>query len=312
MTDENSHLTDQELLLAADGELPNRRAAEVRAHLSSCWPCRTRMAEVEAIILDFVRVHRQTLEPQVPSIAGPRALLKARLAELGAQPIAAPWLNALQFKFARLAAAYLCLALLVTATILATVFGQLRLLHANLGYSGSPSASFERGIVPDRRLTPGATREVSVRDVCSMAHEQVIVDVPTSLRREILHEYGIVDGRAADYEIDFLIAPGLGGTEDVRNLWPEPYTTPTWNAQVKDNLEERLHELVCSGQVNLSTAQRDIATDWIAAYKKYFHTDKPLAPNSELSGSRYNSRFLEGNSFIRQYARQMSIIALIF
>jgi len=26
----------------------------------------------------------------------------------------------------------------------------------------------------------------------------------------------------------------------------------------------------------LSTAKRDIATDWIAAYKKYFHSDRPL------------------------------------
>jgi hypothetical protein len=31
-----------------------------------------------------------------------------------------------------------------------------------------------------------------------------------------------------------------------------------------------------------AAAQRDIATDWIAAYKKYFHTDRPLAVRSEL------------------------------
>jgi hypothetical protein len=34
--------------------------------------------------------------------------------------------------------------------------------------------------------------------------------------------------------------------------------------------------MVCAGTVELSTAQKDIAGDWIAAYKKYFHTDKPL------------------------------------
>jgi hypothetical protein len=44
---------------------------------------------------------------------------------------------------------------------------------------------------------------------------------------------------------------------------------------VKDALEERLHEMVCAGQLDLSTAQRDIAADWIAAYKKYFRTDRP-------------------------------------
>ena len=30
-------------------------------------------------------------------------------------------------------------------------------------------------------------------------------------------------------------------------------------------------------QLDLATAQREIATNWIEAYKKYFHTDQPLA-----------------------------------
>jgi hypothetical protein len=45
---------------------------------------------------------------------------------------------------------------------------------------------------------------------------------------------------------------------------------------VKEALEEHLHQLVCAGKVDLGTAQKDISTDWIAAYKKYFHTDKPV------------------------------------
>jgi len=81
-------------------------------------------------------------------------------------------------------------------------------------------------------------------------------------------------------EIDYLIAPRLGATDDIRNLWPEPYRARAWNAHVKDALEERLHQMVCSGQLDLSTAQHDIATDWIAAYKKYFHTMKPLPLDS--------------------------------
>ncbi len=49
---------------------------------------------------------------------------------------------------------------------------------------------------------------------------------------------------------------------------PESYRT-VWNAHVKDRLEDRLHALVVSGKLDLQTAQREIATDWIAAYKKY-------------------------------------------
>ena len=97
------------------------------------------------------------------------------------------------------------------------------------------------------------------------------------MRQKVFQEYGIRNAHADDYEIDYLIAPGLGGTEDIHNLWPDPRRNHTWNSYVKDALEERLHQLVCARELDLSTAQHDIATDWIAAYKKYFHTDRPLA-----------------------------------
>jgi len=117
-----------------------------------------------------------------------------------------------------------------------------------------------------------------------MPHEQVVAEVSPQLQREVFREYGIANPQPNDYEIDYLIAPGLGGTEDIHNLWPQPYTSPMWNANVKNSLEERLHQLVCEQRLDLSTAQHDIATDWIAAYKKYFHTDKPL-PAALQTGS---------------------------
>ena len=82
MLNENLHPSDQDLLQLADGELPARRATRIREHLAACWNCRTRMAEIEGTIGEFMRMHRQTLDPQLPPMAGPRALLKARLAEL--------------------------------------------------------------------------------------------------------------------------------------------------------------------------------------------------------------------------------------
>jgi hypothetical protein len=41
--------------------------------------------------------------------------------------------------------------------------------------------------------------------------------------------------------------------------------------------QRKLHQLVCAGQLDLKTAQREIASDWIEAYKKYVRTS-PLAP----------------------------------
>jgi hypothetical protein len=115
-----------------------------------------------------------------------------------------------------------------------------------------------------------------------VAHEEVVGQVSTPLRQEVFREYGILNVRGGDYEVDYLIAPGLGGVEAIRNFWPESSRSRTWNAYAKDALEEHLHQLVCPGDLDLSTAQRDIATDWLAAYSKYFYTDQPLALHLRL------------------------------
>ncbi len=270
----NMHLSDEELLLASDGELTPRRATELRAHLAACWNCRARMVEVEETITGFIRAQRHALDPQLPPGAGPRALLRAQLAELRAEPEAAAWQQFFRFSLATRRAAFACAVLLVIAA-----GAKLMVERFTLSAGNFASAALERSEIPDHSLTPGVTRPVSIRDVCAMSHEQVIREVPASVRQEVFKEYGIANAHTADYEIDYLITPGLGGAEDLHNLWPESYTSQTWNARTKDALEEHLHQMVCAGQLDLSTAQHAIATDWVAAYKKYFHTDKPSFPS---------------------------------
>jgi hypothetical protein len=269
MARESFHVSDQELLLVLDGEGSRRRAKRVQAHLTACGSCRSRFVELEGTLGEFVSLHRRNLDPQLPDATGSRALLKARLREAAAQPsIDLPsttlWPRLLQILPPHRAAAYLCVALLISV-----LGGKLLLRHSQLQRAVGADLSFVNAALPDHNLTPGATRPVSIREVCSMPHEEVVRDVPSSLRQEVFREYGIVDPRPEDYEIDYLIAPGLGGAEDIHNLWPEPSTSATWNAHVKDGLEERLHQLVCNGQLDLPTAQKAIATDWITAYKKY-------------------------------------------
>jgi hypothetical protein len=277
MQKEIYHPSNQDLLLTADGELPARQAARIRAHLVACWDCRARMAKIESTIADFVRAKNQIDGPPLPSIDGPRALLKGRLAQLASERKvrSRPWF--FHFASATRVAASICVAVLIAA-----VAGRVLLQRPLEREPNSIVTPFERGAVPDGRLTPGATRKVTISEICSMPHEKVVGEVSMSLRQEVLHEYGIANALPGGYEIDYLIAPGLGGMEDIHNLWPEPYTSQTWNAYVKDDLEERLHQLVCGGELDLSTAQHDIATDWIAAYKKYFHTDRPLSLHSHL------------------------------
>jgi len=250
MLPNDPHPTERDLILAADGELAPRRAAEVRAHLEACWPCRVRAAELQSTIADYVRCHRGSLDAQMPPAAGPRALLKAQLADRGETAASSGWLRTL---------------VPIAAALLIASAGS---MFVRAHRSGDL-------LVPKTSVTPGETRAVTISDVCREPVSEGVRNVPISLREKVFEEYGITDARPGAYEVDYLITPELGGADSIRNLWPQPYST-VWNAHVKDMLEERLHTLVCSGQVDLATAQREIATDWIGAYKKYFHTARPL------------------------------------
>jgi hypothetical protein len=95
------------------------------------------------------------------------------------------------------------------------------------------------------------------------------------MKREVYREYGITSHGPGDYEIDHLISLELGGSNSIKNLWPESHRTSPWNAQVKDRLEDKLHELVCSGHLDIKTAQQAIASNWIEAYKKYVSPNPP-------------------------------------
>src|SRR5271154_2266057 len=187
MLSSNSHLTDQDLLLLADGELSSARAAQVRGHLTACWGCRARMAEVETTVTNFARAHRQSLDPQLPPIAGPRALLKARLAEMAAQSRAKSWQRFLRFDGPIRAFAYVC-ALIFVASILGKLASQFVSSHSSYFERYSVLTVVDRTVEPDRNLTPGATRPVAMGDVCALAHEEVVRDVPVPLQQAVLRE----------------------------------------------------------------------------------------------------------------------------
>ena len=141
----------------------------------------------------------------------------------------------------------------------------------------TPIAIAEPGL-PNPLLTPGSidprVTQANIRStICRKGGYTASVRPPVSytepLKFSDIKLYGYSDRRASHYELDHLISLELGGNPtDPRNLWPEPHNGQ-WNSYLKDKLENRLHDLVCSGQLSLAEAQQAIATDWIAAYKKY-------------------------------------------
>ena len=120
----------------------------------------------------------------------------------------------------------------------------------------------------DLRITPGAIFHVSTATVCRKGYAGSVRNVSTATKNKAYTEYGITTHRTGQYEIDHLISLELGGDNELKNLWPEPDDLGS-NRNTKDNLENHLHALVCSGQVSLAAAQKAIATDWVKAYARY-------------------------------------------
>jgi len=122
--------------------------------------------------------------------------------------------------------------------------------------------------LPDPALTPGDVLPMTVSDICVPGYSSKVRNVTEAVKNQVYLEYGITSHAPGSYEVDHLISLELGGSNSIRNLWPEPYFGDL-NAHVKDRIENKLHALVCDGQLDLPTAQQEIATDWIAAYIKY-------------------------------------------
>ena len=135
-------------------------------------------------------------------------------------------------------------------------------------------------IRPDSNMTPGVfISDATVDKICVSGYSSKVRHVTDGQKNEVFKEYNIKrDG--ANYEVDHLISLELGGSNDTKNLWPQSYHG-TWNARIKDGLENKLHELVCNGKVSLRDAQYDISHDWIKAYCKYMPSDDCKGVNIE-------------------------------
>jgi hypothetical protein len=127
--------------------------------------------------------------------------------------------------------------------------------------------------LPDSGCTPGAidpavTQANIARTICHAGYSESVRPSESITEREkraSLKAYGDTRPLSA-YEYDHLVSLELGGARnDARNLWPEPGASPN----PKDALENRLHRRVCDHQMTLAAAQRAVAQNWVAAYRRY-------------------------------------------
>jgi hypothetical protein len=132
---------------------------------------------------------------------------------------------------------------------------------------------------PDPSLTPGEVMTTDVSAICTPGYTRSVRHVDEWTRAEVYRRYGMEmsgrhDGRGAGRTVvDHLVPLELGGSNDLRNLWPQREHARGAGTRSKDRLERRLHALVCAGELAITQAQHDIATDWIGAYRRYMAID---------------------------------------
>ncbi|HEX4755779.1 MAG TPA: HNH endonuclease [Candidatus Dormibacteraeota bacterium] len=124
--------------------------------------------------------------------------------------------------------------------------------------------------MPDVQRTPGESfLGVTAGQVCTTGWASAHRHVTAAQYHEVYASYDIrYPEPSGTYELDHLIPLELGGDNANANLWPEP-ASPTPGYHQKDELENALHNLVCSGRLALGTAQHGIAVNWYLAYEKY-------------------------------------------
>ena len=120
----------------------------------------------------------------------------------------------------------------------------------------------------DKTCTPGDIFPDATKDkICVPGYAGSVRNVTQSTKNKVYANYGIKTHKSGEYEVDHLVSLQLGGSNEISNLWPEP-AKPVPGFHEKDRVENYLHDQICKGNIALREAQIEIATNWLAVYKR--------------------------------------------
>lgn len=121
-------------------------------------------------------------------------------------------------------------------------------------------------LYPNPRFTPGDTLTADASVVCQPTYYRSVKDVSEDVKKTVYKKYGLRYPQAeGKYEIDRLVPIELGGSNQVKNLWPQA-AKPTPGFKQKNAVDNFLHAQVCTNQMTLREAQQKVMTDWYAVY----------------------------------------------
>jgi hypothetical protein len=97
----------------------------------------------------------------------------------------------------------------------------------------SAADTISQPLMPDPQLTPGDVLSTEVAAICTPGYPKSVRNVPVSVKNQVYRAYGILSHKPKEYEIDHLISLELGGSNSIKNLWPQSFVTQPLNAKVK-------------------------------------------------------------------------------
>ena len=140
---------------------------------------------------------------------------------------------------------------------------------------GSAQANLPPGVLPRHDLTPGAidprVTQSNIRNtICRRGYTATVrppFEYTNAMKHRLMRIYGVT-GSIHDYELDHLIRWSLAAVRTVRPTSGRNLRNVFPGASEKDEVEDYLHDQVCSGGMPLAEAQREIAADWYAVYRR--------------------------------------------
>lgn len=155
------------------------------------------------------------------------------------------------------------------AALLAGVWSAQPATAATAAGHGHARVRWESGQpLPDRQATPGRWTHDGPSKFCHSSYIEQVRDVSETTKRRVFAEYGISYAKHSHYEVDHLVPLELGGSNSIKNLWPEKGKIPN----AKDGVENELHDLVCQPRLGVGKTRRAIARDWVKAMRRYGST----------------------------------------
>jgi hypothetical protein len=119
--------------------------------------------------------------------------------------------------------------------------------------------------LPDTNKTPGnIVPGIMLMELCN----KCFLDkqpISNNTIKKVAENYKIPISDFNKYTFDCLIPVSLGGSSEIKNVWPIDNKL-VWKKHV---LDSTLNWLVCNAQIDVKEARKIIVSNWIFAYKFY-------------------------------------------